>query len=76
MLQYNIMTHKNNLLSYIVVKITVFCDVTSCSLVDEYHHFRGNSCLHILDRITYIIITPFYATDIIFCYLIYEVRLC
>jgi hypothetical protein len=28
-------------------EITAFWDVTSCSLVDFYHRFRGTCCLHV-----------------------------
>jgi hypothetical protein len=28
------------------MKMTVFWDVTPCSLVDVYQHFRGACCLH------------------------------
>lgn len=29
------------------IKIPVLWDLTPCSLVDKYHHFRGTCCLHL-----------------------------
>jgi hypothetical protein len=34
-----------------IMKITVFCDVTPCSsLVGTYQHFKGTCCVHIQGR--------------------------
>jgi hypothetical protein len=32
------------------MKITVFCDITSCSLVDRYQFFGATCCLHLQSK--------------------------
>jgi hypothetical protein len=35
-------------LTAVTVKITVFCDMTPCSLPDHYQRFGGTCCIHLL----------------------------